>query len=428
MTQANIKTTAPDANDRSMRVLINTVGTRGHFFPLVPLARALQRGGHDVIVATAPELADDVRDAGFAYVAVGPPEAQIEAELTSVFNEVQRLPVAERRPYVFSCRFAEIGAPRVLPDLLAVCQDWQPQLVIHDTAALAAPLAATLTGARPVHHGFGPLVPAAVVSAAATRIAALWRRAGVDARPDAGLFADTYVDICPPALQWSDVQAPDCRCMALRPEGYDGAARDDEPVDFGGGELPIVFVSLGTLSLFSRPETFRMLLDALADRPVRVVLSLGAAFDPASLGTLPRNAEAHRYVRQSFALDRCDVFVTHGGAGAVLAALRHGRPALVLPAGADQFDNAQALAACGAGSTIFPAEASADRVGEAISALLDDPRPRQAARMAADEIADMPFSVAVANALANLSSPDRSRAVRKRPTAGVTDPGKNVRR
>ena len=112
MTQANIKAAATDTNDRSMRVLINTVGTRGHFFPLVPLAGALQQGGHVVIVATAPELADDVRDAGFAYVAVGPPEAQIEAELTSVFNEVQRLPVPERRPYVLASHCARLRMPK----------------------------------------------------------------------------------------------------------------------------------------------------------------------------------------------------------------------------------------------------------------------------------------------------------------------------
>lgn len=123
-----------------MRVLVNTVGTRGHFFPLVPLARALQQRGHEVLVATASELADDVRDAQLRYVAVGPPEAQIDAALACVLPTLQRLPISERRPYVFSCRFAELTAPRVLPDLLAVCEDWQPQLILHDTAALAAPL------------------------------------------------------------------------------------------------------------------------------------------------------------------------------------------------------------------------------------------------------------------------------------------------
>lgn len=385
-----------------MRVLVNTVGTRGHLFPLVPLARALQQRGHDLIVATAPELADDVRDANLDYVAVGPPEAQIEAALAPVLPALQRLPLSERRPYVFSCRFAELTAPRVLSDLLGVCQAWQPELIIHDTAALAAPLAATLTGARPIHHGFGPLIPAAVVSAAALNIAALWHQAGAEARPDAGLFADTYVDICPPALQQSNRQPPDCRRVALRPEGYDGSPRDEPAAGFGAGDLPVVFVSLGTLPLFSRPETFRTVLNALAERPVRVVLSLGAACDPGSLGALPPNAEAHRYVRQTFALKHCDVFVTHGGAGALLAAARHGRPALVLPAGADQFDNARALVDSGAGLAIVPAETSPQTVAAAISELLDDPRPREAARILATQIAALPPAASVAETLESL--------------------------
>ena len=77
---------------------------------------------------------------------------------------------------------------------------------------------------------------------------------------------------------------------------------------------------------------------------------------------------------------------------------------MLLPAGADQFDNARALADSGAGLAITPAQASPQRVREAICELLDDPRPRNAARILATEIAAMPSSTTVAQTLENLAA------------------------
>ena len=54
-----------------------------------------------------------------------------------------------------------------------------------------------------------------------------------------------------------------------------------------------------------------------------------------------------RYVPQADVLPLCDVAVGHGGSGSTLGALAHGLPMLLLPHGADQFENAQACAALG---------------------------------------------------------------------------------
>ena len=54
-----------------MRVLFTTQPGLGHFHPLVPIARALQGGGHQIAFATAASFAPTVRAAGFAHFPVG---------------------------------------------------------------------------------------------------------------------------------------------------------------------------------------------------------------------------------------------------------------------------------------------------------------------------------------------------------------------
>lgn len=49
-----------------MRFLFTTIPGSGHFHPLVPTARALQRRGHDVVFAASPTFAPAIEAAGFA--------------------------------------------------------------------------------------------------------------------------------------------------------------------------------------------------------------------------------------------------------------------------------------------------------------------------------------------------------------------------
>jgi UDP:flavonoid glycosyltransferase YjiC (YdhE family) len=74
----------------------------------------------------------------------------------------------------------------------------------------------------------------------------------------------------------------------------------------------------------------------------------------------------------------------------MLGALSHGVPQLVLPHGADQFLNAQALLDSGAGLRSFPEQITPESVANAVRALLSEPGYRDAARGIANEIAAMP--------------------------------------
>jgi UDP:flavonoid glycosyltransferase YjiC (YdhE family) len=109
-----------------------------------------------------------------------------------------------------------------------------------------------------------------------------------------------------------------------------------------------------------------------------------------------------RYVPQNLVLAHCDVVVSHGGSGTVLAAITLGLPQLCLPQGADQFLNAAAVSAAGAGISLMPGQATAEAVRDAVSRLLGDASFRDAARSISASIASMPSTEVVAALLETL--------------------------
>jgi UDP:flavonoid glycosyltransferase YjiC (YdhE family) len=380
-----------------MRCLFSVIPSAGHFYPVVQLARALAAQGNDVAIATAGALAAEVQKAGLGHLPCGPDESTIVQAFAPVAREVAQLPIPERRPFAFAKRFAEIVAPMTISELVDTCRDWSPDCVVYDTAALAAPLAAAVVGARSAHHSWGPLFPAPVVANAARAMKPLWEEWGVEPDPAAGLFSDIYVDIAPPSMQFAEIDSVSHRIL-LRPEGYDGTTGKREVLDLPTGR-PLIYVTFGTMGLFNGPDLFRLVVDALRDFDVTVLLTVGRNNDPTGLGDLPDNVVVHQYLPQFSVLPYADVAVTHGGAGSVLGAARHGCPALTLPGGADQFTNAEQHAVTGAGVFLTPPDVSVESVRAAVRSLLDEPSYRKSAAALAEEIAQMPDSAAAARAI-----------------------------
>ena len=56
--------------------------------------------------------------------------------------------------------FGEIGMALMLDDLMGLCKEFEPSLLVFDPYAFAAPLVAAMTGTRAVHHSIGPLLDA----------------------------------------------------------------------------------------------------------------------------------------------------------------------------------------------------------------------------------------------------------------------------
>ena len=146
-------------------------------------------------------------------------------------------------------------------------------------------------------------------------------------------------------------------------------------------------------------NVLRLLLEALADVDCNVLMTIGRGGDPASLAPWPVNATVERFVPQADVLPHCRVVVSHGGSGTTYGALAHGLPLLMLPHGADQFENAAAARAAGVAETLMPPEIETAAIRVAVEALLDDAGHAARAREIAAEIAAMPDSDAVVAAL-----------------------------
>jgi MGT family glycosyltransferase len=239
-------------------------------------------------------------------------------------------------------------------------------------------VAAQRAGIPGIWHGFGRMFPDGI---------------GLEL-PTAGAPNRPHLDICPPSLQDKDFLAT-ARRIELRPVPYSdpAAASEGDGID----ARPLVYLTLGTA--FGAPELLATAIKGLAALDVRVVVAAGR-IPPDRLGAVPENVIVRTWVAQAELMPHVDAVVHHGGSGTTLGALAVGVPQLVLPQGADQFANADALVAAGAAVRLLPAEVSPSAVAERVQSLLArGSAHRDAARTIAEEIARMPSPAEVARRL-----------------------------
>jgi UDP:flavonoid glycosyltransferase YjiC (YdhE family) len=229
------------------------------------------------------------------------------------------------------------------------------------------------------------------------------RDEGFGALPPDLFEANAYLDICPPSLQDSSASDPGER-IPLRPMAPVGPDDVVPPWITGARSRPLVYITLGTY-VSGNVGSLRAAADGVAALDVDALVTVGPGGDPSALGPLPDTVRVERFVPQGVLLPHVDVVVHHGGSGTMLGALSLGLPQLVLPHGADQFINAEALLGSGAGLRLLPEEIAAASVADAVRALLVEPGYRVAADGLAHEIAAMPAPEAIVPKLEELATP-----------------------
>ncbi|MEP6813476.1 MAG: glycosyltransferase [Actinomycetota bacterium] len=384
-----------------MRILFTCVAGYGHFHPLVPLARALADQEHDVAFATSAVFRERIEASGFRIFEAGLSQAEVNERFAPYRARLAELPIPERRQHVYRWRWAEIDSPARLRALREAAEAWQPELLIHESAELAGPLVAASLGLPSVNHSFGRMVPRVCLEGAAASMEPLWRAEGVEPEPLCGVFRGQYVDICPPSFQ-TEAPPAGARIQPLRPLFPPAPGESPPPWLDELRDTRMVYVTLGTVH--NDVTLFRTLLAALANVDCSVVATIGPNNDPEALGPLPANARVERYVAQGFLLPECDVVVAQGGSGATLATLAHGIPSLVIPQGADQFENAEQCVSLGTGLALLPDAVTEESVREAVVELLTDPSYRACACRMANEISAMPHPADAAPAIAGAVS------------------------
>jgi UDP:flavonoid glycosyltransferase YjiC (YdhE family) len=374
-------------------VKILTVATpgAGHINPMMPLIEALLAQGDEVTVAAAEDPGGVVARAGAGFRQAGRGEMDWFGDLQArVLHGMPGDGLAPERinHYFFPRLFAEVAAPDMIDDVVAIGRDVGPDVVLFESYALAGPLVAAVLGVPGVHHLISPMLLHEVTALADDAVAPVWRSFDRTSPGYAGLYEGITVEITPPSLERQTI--PSGTSLAMRP----APPPSTTPSRTG---LPCVYVTLGTT--FANTEVFRTTLEGLAEDQVDVVVTVGADNDPAALEPVPANATVERYIPQSELLPRCSVVVHHGGSGTMFGSLAHGIPQVVLPQGADNFVNGWLVARSGVGVTIEPSEFSSEAVRDAVRTVLQEPSYADAGCLLASELAALPEPRVVAGTL-----------------------------
>ena len=366
-----------------MRILVGSWPGYGHLLPMVPLVRAAQEAGHEVLVTSGVDMHPLLDQLGVPAHRSGVTLAESYQRIPDG-AVISRLP-PEEQPIFAAQHLFGAGAVDQARDVLALVDGWRPDLVVHDTLELGTATAAVMTGIPHVTHGYGPTVPRTGDFAAG--IGATIAAAGL-ADPVPDVLAAPYLDNVPPSARGPEPN-PWPTVLPVRPSAgeHDGGPLtvdlDDWPHD------RTVYVTLGTV-MNQNPEVFRAVLDGCVRQPVNLLVTTGPGLDPTLLGPLPPAVRTAPFLPQAAVLPRCAVVVSHAGAGTMLGALCHGLPQLCLPQGTDQPSNTAALLPTGAALALQPDEVTADTVADALGRLLGESSFRLAAEALRTEIETMP--------------------------------------
>lgn len=368
----------------------------GHLQPMLPLARAARAAGHDVVIATGPDLAPDVERRGFTALAVGSTMAEAFAS-----GAGRQAPDSDDRFVIAGTVVFVPAAERLATDLLPWAERWAPDVVVSETLELGGLIVADRVGARFVAHGLGPLPEPAHWQdvAAFERLCGTWGLA----EPFGRLFDATYLDICPPALHLRE-HTPTQHVVPMRPAVGDTGPTPE--LDAMLARLPYdrtVHLTLGTI-VNKADGAFDTALAGLRDLPANLVVTVGADVDPATLGPQPEHVVVERYLPHAALLPHCTAVVSHAGAATLLAASAHGLPQLLLPRAGDQFANTDAAVAAGAALGVMPDDADAEAITTAAMRLLSDSSFTRSAQCIQAEIRAMPPAEEVLAGLLGVSA------------------------
>ncbi|MDA0184425.1 glycosyltransferase [Solirubrobacter phytolaccae] len=332
-----------------MRFLFASTRGAAHIAPLVPFALACKRAGHEVLVAAPHSAWAHVARAGLPFAGFDEPPAEELAPIWARVRDADPDPDEQNR-IVLAEIFHDAFPRYAYPGLLALARRMRPDVILHETEEHASARVATALG-----------IPT-------WRIECYLSAFKADSGPFLTLSPASF-DPRPGAIRFR-----------VRP------AREAPLQDWwAGSRAPLVYVSFGSTAAGNGffPDLYQQAAHALGGLNARVLMTLGIEVDPAELGPLPGNVHVERWVPQSVVMREAAAMVGHGGSASTLAAMAAGVPLAAIPLYADQPVNAARVAELGAGIMLD----GADRLTDAVPALLGDPLYRDGARFIANEIA-----------------------------------------
>lgn len=364
----------------------------GHIAPAVPMLAELVRRGHRVSCFVAERFVDLVRDAGAEPVVYessfpwyeGPSGSTLQTMLHFFEEALAPLRVAashfaDHPPDLIAHDLGVTEAGRLLARSLGV-----PVVQLCCTFASSPGFSLSerqVQEAEPSSETIDPADPA-IADFVARRDKTL-AELGLDGVSIEGFGAEhgDNVVFLPKAFQIAPETFDDGRytfvgpCLPAPPADDEGWA---PPSDGPAAGRRTVLLSLGSSHTPDQAEFLRSCVQALADSPWHVVVTLGHRVAREELEPLPANVETHRWLRHPEVLRHAAAFITHAGMGSVMESLAYGVPMVLVPYHLEQRVIARQAADLGLGRLLHRGDATPEALRAAVAEVADSPRVRAA--------------------------------------------------
>ena len=357
-----------------MRILFTFAGGGGHVEPLVPIAAAAEAAGHVVAFAGRPWMVPKVEALGFAAFAAGS-----DRGLTPMRRPLVAVDV-EREMVEFRDGFARAIARERADEILALCAEWQPDLVVWEETDFGAVVVAErleLPHASVLVIAPGSFIRRELISEALDEL-----RAEHGLPPDPTLaMLSRYLVLSPFPASYRDRALPlPSTAYPVRPVLRQPAGDERVPPWLARlDDRRTVYFTLGTVFHVESGDLFARVVAGLRDLPINLIVTVGREIDPEELGPQPANVHVERFIPQSVLLPHCTLVVSHAGSGSVIGALAYGLPMVLIPLGADQPFNAARCEALGLGKVLDPVQLTPDSVRGAVTTVMADVTYRRTA-------------------------------------------------
>jgi UDP:flavonoid glycosyltransferase YjiC (YdhE family) len=395
--------------------VLSNVGTLGDLHPFIAIASRLKTRGYDTVIATSPDFRENVVGEGLDFHPIGPSFADIVHDLQIDAAELGRRIVKDTMyileagcfPYLRTTyddlQPALEGASLVLAGSLMYCARLAAEKrgLAHMTIALQPmvflsaydpPSLGQAPWLAPLLIRLGPTVTRAVhgmgkrLAARRARPLYAFRRAlGLPQSAENALFEGQFsahgtLAAYSPLLGAIQPDYP-ARTIIAGHTFHDraprhGSALPPDLLEFiAAGDAPLVF-TLGSFAVEFPGDFYRVSRDAARALGRRAILLIGLRGTESIEEASAKDMHVCRYAPFSALFPHARAIIHHGGIGTLGQALRAGKPQLVVPHLADQFDNAARVARLGVGRWIGHNRYSPRRAARELAELLENPAYR----------------------------------------------------
>ena len=375
------------------KAIFFNIPASGHVNPSLPLTAELVRRGETIIYYGTENFRRKIEATGADF--------RPYTHFDDSFFERNKLTGANP-PMAAAIMMA--GTRQMLPDLLAMTRAEQPDYLVYDSMCpWGALVARVLRLPSVVSLSLLIYSPAAMLRASGLRTLlpmmiagipyivrferetrAIGREYGIQPLAFTEAFnapGDLILSYTTAAIQ-PGADTLDSRIQFVGPSLAARGDIGDFPLERLDGK-PVIYISLGTL-VNDQPEFFRACVQAFADSPYTVVMSIGDKVAPEALGVPPPNFIVRPFNPQLDILQHSALFITHAGMNSVHEGLYYGVPLLLVPQQAEQTFVALRIQELGAGLRLT--EQTPDAIRQAAERILGDTHFKQQAAALGDSL------------------------------------------